>query len=124
MAVVPTALPMLTDPTAVPCCAPLASSRSLDADDAVRLAGRLKAVADPVRLRLVTHLLGQPGYEACTCDLAPIVGVSDATVSHHLKTLMMAGILDGKRRDGMNVWYRLDPGALADLSRILDPALG
>src|SRR5689334_14121042 len=78
----PTTLPLLEDATAVPCCAPLASIREMSVDDAIRLAGRLKALADPVRLRLVTHLLGSPGYEACTCDLAPLVGVSDATVSH------------------------------------------
>ena len=117
----PTTLPLLEDATAVPCCAPLASTREMSVEDAIRLAGRLKALADPVRLRLVTHLLGSPGYEACTCDLAPLVGVSDATVSHHLKKLMDHGILADKRRDGMNVWYRLAPDALADVSRILDP---
>lgn len=117
----PTALPLLANPTAVPCCAPLARSGRLAADDAVRLAGRLKALADPVRLRLVSHLLGADDLEACTCDLAPLVGVSEATVSHHLKKLMDAGVLASKRRDGMNVWYRLNPEALADVSRILDP---
>ena len=117
----PTALPLLDDVAAVPCCAPLATSREMSADDAVRLAGRLKALADPVRLRLVSHLLAAPRNEACTCELAPLVGVSEATVSHHLKKLLEHGILADKRRDGMNVWYRLDPEALADVSRILDP---
>jgi len=117
----PIALPLLENRTGLPCCQPLAAAPELSADDAVRLARRLKALADPVRLRLVAHLLAAPDQEACTCNLAPLVGLSEATVSHHLKKLMTEGVLASKRRDGMNVWYRLDPDALADVSRILDP---
>lgn len=82
----------------------------MPAGDAVALAVRLKALADPTRLRLVSYLLDQPAHEACTCDLAPLVGLSEPTVSHHLKKLETAGLL-AKARRGMNVHYRVVPEA-------------
>jgi DNA-binding transcriptional ArsR family regulator len=120
MALVPKSLPLLTDASPV-CCPPLGSaSGRLTEGDAIALAVRLKALADPVRLRLFDHLLAQPDLEACTCDLAPVVGLTDATVSHHLKQLFTAGLVT-KRRDGMNVHYKLAPDAVSALITALQP---
>lgn len=79
--------------------------------DALALATRLKALADPVRLQLLAHMIEQPAQEACTCELAPLVGLSDPTVSHHLKTLEGAGLVTKERR-GMNVHYKVVPEAI------------
>ena len=87
----PTAPPALDDVSPI-CCAPLSSTPDFPLDDAVRLAVRLKALADPARLRLIAFMMDQPNQEACTCDLAPAVGLSESTVSHHLKTLEKAGL--------------------------------
>lgn len=109
----PKALPILDDVSPL-CCAPLASTPVFPEDDAVRLAVRLKALADPVRIRLIAHLLGRPAFEDCTCELAPILGISEPTVSHHLKTLERAGLVTKQRR-GMNVHYAAEAGALKAL---------
>ena len=109
----PAALPLLDDLSPV-CCAPLASTPDFPRDDAVRLAVRLKALADPVRLRLIAHLLGRPAFEACTCELAPVLGISEPTVSHHLKTLEKAGLVSKERR-GMSVHYAAEIDALRAL---------
>lgn len=78
----------------------------------------LKTLADPVRLRLLSLLLASQAE--CTCDLAPLVGVTEATVSHHLGQLKKAGLVHGERR-GMNVYYSADRDALGALVRVLDP---
>ena len=96
------------------CCVPLASTANFPLEDAIRLAGRLKALADPVRLRLIAFMLSKPDHEACTCDLAPAVGLSEPTVSHHLKTLEKAGLVSKERR-GMNVHYAVDSAAIRAL---------
>lgn len=106
----PKALPLLDDISPI-CCAPLASTPNFPADDAVRLAIRLKALADPARLRLIAFMLSQPDQEACTCDLAPVVGLSEPTVSHHLKTLEKAGLVSKERR-GMSVHYSVETNAI------------
>jgi DNA-binding transcriptional ArsR family regulator len=87
-------------------------------DDAVNLAVRLKAMADPARLRLIAYLLNQPNLEACTCELAPAVELSEPTVSHHLKTLEKAGLVSKERR-GMNVHYAVEPEAIHALAAAL-----
>ena len=76
----PKALPVI-DTTAPICCSPVASAPMSD-DDALEVALRLKALADPVRVRLMSLLLAQD--EVCTCDLAPAVNLTEATVSFHL----------------------------------------
>ena len=86
--------------------------------EALGLAIRLKALADPTRLRLLAFILEQDSQEACTCDLAPRVGRSDATVSHHLKRLESAGLVTKERR-GMNVHYRVVQEAVHGISRAL-----
>lgn len=113
----PKALPLLDDVSPI-CCAPLASTPVLPVDDAVRLAVRLKALADPARLQLIAFMLGRPGLEACTCDLAPVVGLSESTVSHHLKTLEKAGLVTKERR-GMNVHYAIETDAIRALNRAI-----
>ncbi|MGB8652192.1 MAG: Rv2640c family ArsR-like transcriptional regulator [Mycobacteriales bacterium] len=115
----PKALP-LVDITAPVCCAPLAAG-VLPADDALGIALRLKALADPARVQLMSMLLAQVDEGACTCDLAPALGLSEATVSHHLKQLRDAGLVEGTRK-GTNVFYRPQPDALGALVRVLDPA--
>jgi ArsR family transcriptional regulator len=119
MWLVPKSLPVLENASPI-CCAPLGATPRLDPQDAVALAVRLKALADPVRLQLVAQLLGSENWEAYTRDMAPTVGLSEATVSHHLKQLLGAGLVT-KRRDGMNVYYRLVPEAITALARMLAP---
>ncbi len=115
----PRTLPVL-DLTAPVCCAPLAGG-ALAAEDALAIALRLKALADPARVQLMSLLLAQSETGVCTCDLAPAVGLSEATVSHHLKQLREAGLVDGTRK-GTNVYYRPRTEALGALCRIIDPA--
>lgn len=114
----PKALPVLdtTDPV---CCTPMAAG-VLSADDALGIALRLKALADPARVQLMSILLAQSETGVCTCDLAPAVGLSEATVSHHLKQLREAGLVEGTRQ-GTNVYYRPHAIALEALCRIIDP---
>jgi ArsR family transcriptional regulator len=114
----PKALPLL-DTSQPVCCAPLASG-VMDAGDALAVALRLKALADPVRVQLMTMLLAEPDSGICTCDLAPAVHLSEATVSHHLKQLREAGLVEGTRK-GTNVFYRPQAAALVALARVLDP---
>ena len=118
MAAMPKALPVI-DTTAPVCCSPIAGG-VVNADDALAIAVRLKALADPVRVQLMSILLAQADSGVCTCDLAPAVGLSEATVSHHLKQLREAGLVEGTRK-GTNVYYRPDATALAALCRIIDP---
>ncbi|MEI8082455.1 MAG: metalloregulator ArsR/SmtB family transcription factor [Actinomycetes bacterium] len=113
----PKTLPSLVDVSPIT-CTPLGGACPLTEAEALDLAVRLKALADPVRLRLLSYLLDQTGLEACTCDLAPIVGLSDPTVSHHLKKLETSGLLTKERR-GMSVYYRVVPEALDAIGRTL-----
>ncbi|MCP9888473.1 helix-turn-helix transcriptional regulator [Cyanobium sp. ATX 6A2] len=89
----------------------LGRSVPMDPDAAHGLALRLKALADPVRLKLLDHLLVCPSQEDCTCNLAPLVQLSEPTVSHHLKKLQRCGFLTKERR-GMSVYYRVSPRAI------------
>lgn len=102
---------------AVACCAPLART-PLGADEAAGLAGVLKAIADPARLRLLSLVAAHEGGEACVCDLVEPLGLSQPTVSHHLKVLVDAGLLTRDKR-GVWAYYALVPGALDDVARVL-----
>jgi ArsR family transcriptional regulator len=84
------------------------------------LAGTLKALSDPVRLRLLSVVASHAGGEACVCDISVGIDVSQPTVSHHLKVLREAGLLVSQRR-GSWVYYRVVPEALQQLSALLDP---
>ena len=99
------------------CCPPLLSA-PLDQEEAELLAGALQALADPARLRLLSLIASCPDSEACGCDLTRPVGLSQPTVSHHLKVLHEAGLLDRERR-GKWVYYRVRPERLASLRSLL-----
>ena len=118
MVSMPKTLPVL-DTTAPVCCAPLAAG-VMAAEDALAVALRLKALADPVRVQLLSMLLAEPDTGVCTCDLAPAVGLTEATVSHHLKVMRDGGLVDGTRK-GTNVYYRANADALCALVRVMDP---
>lgn len=92
------------------CHAPLLQA-PLAKDEAEELAAALRALADPVRLRLLSFIAAQPGAEACVCHLTAPVELSQPTVSHHLKLLHEAGILDREKR-GAWVFYRVRPKRL------------
>ncbi|MBP2405630.1 HTH-type transcriptional repressor AseR [Streptomyces netropsis] len=108
-------LPVL-EPEAM-CCPPLTSAELSEAD-AVKMAAMFKALGDPVRLRLFSKVASHPEGEACVCDIQD-VGVSQPTVSHHLKKLKDVGLLTSERR-GTWVYYRIEPSVLAAMSRTLD----
>ncbi len=114
---VPKALPLI-DTSGPICCSPVAAA-PMSPDDALEVALRLKALADPVRVRLVSLLLAED--EICTCDLAPALGVTEATVSHHLSVLKKAGLISDGERRGMNVYYRARRNSLVALCRVIDP---
>lgn len=114
----PKALPTL-DLTAPICCAPVSAAPLTD-EAAMEVALRLKALADPARIKLMSLLLTNSAGEVCTCDLAAAVGLSESTVSHHLSQLKKAGMAEGTRR-GMNVYYRARPDALNALRLVLNP---
>lgn len=101
------------------CCTPVVG-RALEPAEADALAGVLKAVADPVRLRLLSLVAAHESGEACVCDLTAPVGLSQPTVSHHLKVLVDAGILAREQR-GRWAYYRLLPDTLAALASALTP---
>jgi ArsR family transcriptional regulator len=105
------------------CCAPL-SQEALSAEQAKVLAGKLKALADPSRLRLLSLILASPEHTACTCDLTEPLGVSQPTVSHHLRKLVNAGLLVSAGRAGTFTYYRAVPEALEDLAGVLSPDTG
>lgn len=98
------------------CCPPIVTA-ALSEGDAEIMAAMFKALADPVRLRLLSRVASHPNGEACVCDIAD-VGVSQPTVSHHLKKLREAGLLTSERRATW-VYYRPAPGVLASLGEFL-----
>ncbi|GCE77038.1 ArsR/SmtB family transcription factor [Cellulomonas biazotea] len=99
------------------CCTPLTSD-AITEDDAARLARTLKALADPARLRLLSLIAAHEGAEACVCDLTEPVGLSQPTVSHHLKQLVEAGLVTRDKR-GVWAYYSLVPGALEQVTQHL-----
>jgi DNA-binding transcriptional ArsR family regulator len=114
----PKTLPVV-DMSAPVCCSPVAAG-PLDDVAALEIALRLKALADPVRVKLVSLLFSSSAGAVCSCDLAEAVGLSESTVSHHLSQLRRAGIVESERR-GMNVYHRPRRDALTALCTVLDP---
>jgi ArsR family transcriptional regulator len=102
------------------CCPPL-SAEPLSAEQAELVAPLLKALADPVRLRLMSLVASHPGGEACVCDLNEAFDLSQPTISHHLKVLHEAGLLDRQKR-GVWVYYRARTQALASLGTLIGTA--
>lgn len=99
------------------CCSPVAG-QVMDVAQAETLAAVLKAIAEPTRLRLISLVAAHEGAEACVCDLTDPVGLSQPTVSHHLKVLVDAGLLAREQR-GRWAYYRLIPDALQSLVQVL-----
>ena len=114
----PKALPVI-DVSAPVCCPPVSAAPMTEAA-ALEVALRLKALADPVRIRLMSILLTSADGAVCTCDLATGVGLAESTVSHHLGQLRKAGMIASERR-GMNVYHRAHGDALDALRIVLDP---
>jgi ArsR family transcriptional regulator, arsenate/arsenite/antimonite-responsive transcriptional repressor len=99
------------------CCAPLTAA-PLQPAQADQMAPMFKALADPVRLRLLSLITSANG-ESCVCDLTAAFDLTGPTISHHLKVLREAGLVDSQRR-GTWVWYRPRPDALKQLAALLD----
>ncbi|WP_137843225.1 metalloregulator ArsR/SmtB family transcription factor [Microbacterium sp. 2FI] len=114
----PTMLPV-TDVSADACCTSLVRE-PITAAEAEQLATTMKALADPARLRLLSIVAASANAEACVCDLIDPVGLSQPTVSHHLKVLTTAGFLTRTKR-GTWAYYALVPGALDRISQALAP---
>ncbi len=102
------------------CCSPITGT-VLDSAAAERLAAVLKALGEPTRLRLVSLIAAHEGAEACVCDLTDPVGLSQPTVSHHLKVLVDAGLIEREQRSKW-AYYRIVPGVLDVLAGMLASA--
>lgn len=103
-------LPVADVTPAAACCTPQ-TAPAISEDDAQQLARTLKALADPTRLRLLSLIAAHEGGEACVCDLTEPVGLSQPTVSHHLKQLTEAGLVTREKR-GVWAYFTIVPGAL------------
>ena len=114
----PKTLPMV-DISAPVCCAPVAAGPMSD-DAALQVALRLKALADPARLKVMSFLFSSSAGEANSGELAAALGLTESTVSHHLNQLRKAGLVESGRR-GMNVYHRPHRDAVAALCAVLDP---
>ncbi|MFD6397275.1 ArsR/SmtB family transcription factor [Nocardia sp. NPDC060249] len=105
------------------CEATLSTRPPMSGETAAELAALFKALADPVRLRLLSAIASRAGGEACVCDLSTGIDVTQPTISHHLKVLREAGLLTSERRASW-VYYRVVPQALARLSDVLATEAG
>jgi ArsR family transcriptional regulator, arsenate/arsenite/antimonite-responsive transcriptional repressor len=101
------------------CCAPVLLE-TLGPEEAERTAAALKVIADPARLRILNFISSQPSGEACVCNLTAPLGLSQPTVSHHLKVLSDAGLLQREQR-GKWAYFRLAPERLDVLRKALAP---
>jgi ArsR family transcriptional regulator len=108
----PSSLPLLEE------CCPAVLAAPLSEERAQELAADLAAVADPVRLRLLSMLVSAPSGEVCVCEMVEPIGRSQPTVSHHLKILVDAGLIVGDKR-GRWVWYRAVPEKMSYLRDVL-----
>ena len=109
----------LTPLQTVACCSPM-SREPLSAEQAEQVSSLLKALADPVRLRLMSLVLSHEGGEACVCDLTDPFELSQPTISHHLKVLHDAGLLDREKR-GVWVYYTARHDALDSIAELISP---
>ena len=111
----------LTPVETVACCSPLVR-QPLTSEQAEAISPLIKALADPVRLRLLSLVASHAGGEACVCDLKDAFDLSQPTISHHLKVLHEAGLLDRTKR-GVWVYYAVRADALAGVAALLGGAL-
>jgi ArsR family transcriptional regulator len=107
----------LTPVQTLACCSPL-TREPLSQADAEHIAPLLKALADPARLRLLSLVASHDGGEACVCDLNDAFDLSQPTISHHLKVLHEAGLLDREKR-GIWVYYRARTEAMSALGALI-----
>ncbi|KUI13826.1 ArsR family transcriptional regulator [Mycobacterium lehmannii] len=114
----PKSLPVI-DMSAPVCCAPVAAGPMSD-DAALHVALRLKALADPARVKIMSMLFSSSAGEQNSGELATALGLTESTVSHHLTQLRRAGLVESDRR-GMNVYHRPHRDALGALCAVLDP---
>ncbi|GEL96105.1 ArsR/SmtB family transcription factor [Cellulomonas composti] len=112
----------VVDSAPATCCTPRAEA-AITAEDAVALARTLKALADPARLRLLSLIAAHEGGEACVCDLVGPIGLSQPTVSHHMKQLAEAGLVTREKR-GVWAYFTIVPGAVSAVSDHLALHLG
>lgn len=118
----PTTLPLLNQPDSLSgCCSPV-GAEVITLIQAETLARSLRALSDPTRLRLISLVAAHEGQEACVCDLVEPVGLTQPTVSHHLKILVDAGILTREQR-GRWAYYRLVPETLDAVADLLRPGV-
>ena len=110
-------LTVLSPAETAACCSPL-TAEPLTTDQAGQVAPLLKALADPVRLRLLSLVASRQGGEACICDLNEAFDLSQPTISHHMKVLHEAGLVDRDKR-GVWVYYRVRPQALSALAALI-----
>ncbi|HXS46417.1 MAG TPA: metalloregulator ArsR/SmtB family transcription factor [Solirubrobacterales bacterium] len=110
----------MTDLPVINCCTPLAGS-SLGEDRAAELEAVMKALADRHRLRIVNMLLRADGEAVCVCEFQPFLDLSQGTVSHHLKVLVEAGLVERETR-GTRSYFSLVPGALDAVRDVFAPA--
>ena len=106
------------DPAGPAACCPPLSAEPLSAEQAEQVAPLLKALGDPVRLRLMSLIASHPGGEACVCDLNGAFDLSQPTISHHLKVLHEAGLVDRDKR-GVWAYYKVRTEALASLGALI-----
>ena len=100
-----------------PCCSPLSIGR-LTPEKAANVAEIFRALGEPARLQMLSSIAVRPNQEVCACELAEPLGLSQPTVSHHLKVMYKAGLL-GRERRGTWIYYRLLPEKLAMLREVL-----
>ena len=110
-------LVLLTPAESAACCPPL-SAQPMTVEQAELVAPLLKALADPVRLRLMSLVASREGGEACVCDLNDAFELSQPTISHHMKVLYEAGLVDRDKR-GVWVYYKARPQALAAIGTLI-----
>jgi ArsR family transcriptional regulator len=116
-------LPIITATGQDACAQPALVGDPIGADVAAELAQVFKALGDPVRLRLVSMIGARQGGEVCVCDLTSAFALTQPTISHHLKVLREAGLIDSERR-GTWVYYRLVPSALERMAELLSVPAG
>lgn len=103
--------------SAIPCCPPLLAGK-LTPEEAVQLAALFRVLSEPARLQMLSLIAAQPGQEVCACELVETLGLSQPTISHHLKVMYEAGLLEKERR-GTWIYYRLVQNRFAALRDIL-----
>jgi ArsR family transcriptional regulator, arsenate/arsenite/antimonite-responsive transcriptional repressor len=101
----------------IPCCPPLLTGK-LTPEEATQLAGLFRVLGEPARLLMLSLIAAQPQQEVCACELVEALGLSQPTISHHLKVMYEAGLLEKERR-GTWIYYRLVQNQLASLRDVL-----